>query len=156
MLIRLMYASRFAEPLKQDALMALFKQASARNLTLGVTGVLCHTGDTFLQVLEGGRAAVSQLYNRIAQDPRHREVTLLSLEEAAERRFAGWAMGQADINRLNPGLVLKFSESTVLDPFTASAKVSQAIVDELVATASIVCQARGNAVPSHTPGASVA
>jgi hypothetical protein len=154
MLIRLMYASRFAEPLERDALAALFKQASAHNPSLGVTGVLCHTGDTFLQVLEGGRAAVSRLYNRIAQDPRHREVTLLSLEEVAERRFAGWAMGQADISRLNPGLVLKFSESTVLDPFTASAKVSLAIVDELVATASIVCQARGNAVHAHTPGAS--
>ena len=82
---------------------------------------------------------MSALYNRIAQDPRHRDVVLLSYEEIEERSFAGWAMGQVNMSRLNPGLLLKYSESSVLDPYAVSGKVSAALFNELVATASVVC-----------------
>ena len=88
----------------------------------------------------GGRAAVNRLYNRIAADPRHAEVTLLAYEEIAERRFAGWAMGQVNLARLNPALLLKYSETATLDPYAISGKAAMALFDELVATASVVCQ----------------
>jgi len=94
----------------------------------------------FLQVLEGGRSQVSQLYNRIAADPRHHDVVLLTYEEIAERHFAGWAMGQVNMKMLNPALLLKYSETAVLDPYAVSGKVSMALFEELVATASIVGQ----------------
>jgi hypothetical protein len=71
----------------------------------------------FLQVLEGGRSAVNALYNRIAADPRHTQVELLVYEEIGERRFAGWSMGQVDMARLNPALLLKYSEKPLLDPY---------------------------------------
>ena len=70
-------------------------------------------------MLEGGRSQVSALYNRIAADARHRDVVLLSYEEIGERRFAGWAMGLIDLSRLNPALLLKYSEAAVLDPLRA-------------------------------------
>jgi len=41
---------------------------------------------------------------------------------------------------LNPALLLKYSESAVLDPYTVSGKASMALFDELVATASVMCQ----------------
>ena len=112
----------------------------ANNPRSGVTGVLCFSDGIFLQVLEGGRTAVSALYNRIAADPRHRDVVLLSYEEIGERRFAGWAMGQVNMARLNPALLLKYSERAALDPYAVSGKVSMALFDELVATASIMGQ----------------
>ena len=139
MLVRLMYASRAAEPVKPETLNAIVKKSTVNNPSVGVTGVLCFSGDIFLQVLEGGRAQVSALYNRIAQDPRHRDVVLLSYDEIGERSFAGWAMGQVNMNRLNPALLLKYSETAVLNPFAVSGKASQALFDELVATASVVC-----------------
>ena len=86
MLVRLMYASRAAEGLKPDALSAIVRKSTAHNPAHGVTGVLCFSGTVFLQVLEGGRSQVSQLYNRIAADPRHHDVVLLTYEEIAERR----------------------------------------------------------------------
>ena len=82
---------------------------------------------------------MSKLYNRIAQDPRHRDVVLLSYAEIEERSFAGWAMGQVNMARLNPALLLKYSESAVLDPYAVSGKVSMALFNELVATASVMC-----------------
>ncbi len=140
MLVRLMYASRAAESVNQDELVSILKKSKANNPSLGVTGVLCYSGGIFLQVLEGGRSAVSALYNRIATDPRHRQVELLSYEEIGERRFAGWSMGQVNLNRLNPALLIKYSETAVLDPYTVSGAVSMALFNELVATAAIMGQ----------------
>ena len=139
MLVRLMYASRAAEAVRPEILNAILKQSTGNNPGAGVTGVLCFSGDIFLQVLEGGRSQVSKLYNRIAQDPRHTEVVLLSFEEIDERSFAGWAMGQVNMSRLNPALLLKYSEAAVLDPYAVSGKVSMALFNELVATASVMC-----------------
>ena len=116
--------------------------ASPRPTTrrIGITGVLCFSDDIFLQVLEGGRSAVNALYNRIAADPRHNDVVLLSYEEIGERRFAGWSMGQVNMARLNPSLLLKYSETAQLDPYAVSGSVAMALLEELVATASIVGQ----------------
>ena len=140
MLVRLMYASRAAGSVDQDGLIALLKQSRAANAAQGITGVLCFSGGIFLQALEGGRMQVNALYNRIAADTRHRDVVLLSYEEIGERRFAGWSMGQINLARLNPALLLKYSEGAVLDPYALSGRVSMALLDELVATASIVGQ----------------
>ena len=139
MLVRLMYASRAVEPIKQESLQAILKTSTGWNPKLGITGVLCFSGDVFMQVLEGGRMQVSGLYNRISQDPRHRDVALLSFDEISERSFAGWSMGQVNMGRLNPALLLKYSEAAVLDPYAVSGKVSMALFNELVATASVVC-----------------
>jgi hypothetical protein len=56
------------------------------------------------------------LYNRIAADPRHGAGRTAGYEEITERRFAGWAMGQVDMSRLNPALLLKYSERRCSTP----------------------------------------
>lgn len=138
MLVRLLYASRAAEALTQEAVDSILATSRKGNPALGITGLLCHSGDIFMQVLEGGRDAVSQLYNTISQDPRHRDVVLLDYQEITERRFAGWTMGQVNLARVNPSILLKYSERPVLDPYAVSGKVSIALLEELIATASIV------------------
>ena len=140
MLVRLLYASRAVPAIDQDALVAILRKSKTNNPALGVTGVLCFSEGIFLQVLEGGRCAVNQLYNRIASDSRHTDVELLCYEEIGERRFAGWSMGQVNMSRLNPALLLKYSERPTLDPFAVSGHVSMALFHELMATASIVGQ----------------
>jgi hypothetical protein len=139
MLVRLLYASR-AAAIDQDALVAILRKSKAENPALGITGVLCFSEGIFMQVLEGGRSAVNQLYSRIAADPRHTQVELLLYEEIGERLFAGWSMGQVNMARLNPALLLKYSERPALDPFAVSGQVSMALFQELMATASIVGQ----------------
>ena len=141
MLVRLMYASRAVPTVNQDELVAILRKSKANNPAIGVTGVLCFSEGIFLQALEGGRSAVNQLYNRIVSDPRHSHVELLCYEEIGERRFAGWSMGQVNMGRLNPGLLLKYSERPTLDPYAVSGQVSMALFHELMATASIVGQA---------------
>lgn len=140
MLVRLLYASRAAAKIDHDELHAILKASKANNPKLGVTGALCCADGVFMQALEGGRDAVNALYNKIAADPRHRDVVLLSYDEIAERRFASWSMGQVNMSRLNPALLLKYSECAKLDPYAVSGQVSVALFDELVATAAVMGQ----------------
>ncbi len=140
MLVRLLYASRAASTVDADALSVIFKQSKANNPKLGVTGVLCCTGGVFMQVLEGGRSAVNQLYHRIARDPRHSDVVLLGYEEISERNFACWSMGQVSLARLNPALLMKYSETAALDPYAVSGAASMALFRELAASGVVMGQ----------------
>ncbi len=140
MLVRLMYVSRASDSVNQNELVAILKKSKANNVGIGVTGVLCFSAGIFLQVLEGGRSAVSALYNKIATDPRHHDVVLLSYEEVTERSFAGWSMGRANLARLNPSLVMKYSETALLNPYAVSGKMSMALFNEMVASAAIICE----------------
>lgn len=145
MLVRLLYASRAAEDVSQEELLKILTQSKTNNPAGGITGVLCSSGRIFMQVLEGGRLQVNALYNRIASDQRHRDVVILSYEEISERKFAGWSMGLVNLERINPSLLLKYSECATLDPYSVSGKASMALFDELMATASIVGQPCGPA-----------
>lgn len=138
MLVRLMYASRAVPAVDQEELVAILKKSKVNNAKSGITGALCLSEGVFIQVLEGGRTAVSKLYNRIAGDTRHTDVVLLNFDEIEERRFAGWSMGQVNMQRLNPALLLKYSECAKLDPYAVSGKVSMALFEEMVATAAIM------------------
>ena len=100
----------------------------------------CTNAHVFLQVLEGGRDAVSALYNRIAQDPRHRDVALLSYEEIGERELLELVDGPGQHEPAEPGAGAQVLESAVLDPYAVSGKASLALFNELVATASIGVQ----------------
>ena len=140
MLVRLMYCSRTVDSISQDDLNAIVIKSRANNPARGITGVLCCSGKIFLQVLEGGRMEVNALYNKISNDVRHKEVMMLSYEEIEERRFSHWAMGQVSLTRINPSLLIKYSEKAELDPYAVSGKVSMALFNEMMATASIAGQ----------------
>ena len=137
MLVRLLYASRPASPLTASFIDTILAQSQDGNQTKGITGILCISDDLFLQVLEGGRDEVCELFNAIVRDDRHSNVRILSYEEIPERRFGGWTMGQVNIARVNPSLLLKYSVKATLDPFNCSGRASMALLDELIATASV-------------------
>ena len=140
MLVRLLYASRAVDP---DPALIESILAQSRQLTpsTGITGILVYGGGIFLQAIEGGREAVSDLYGHIQKDERHKQVVLLHYEEISERRFGGWTMGQVDVSRVNTNILLKYSERAELDPYSVSGQVSLALLEELMATASIIGRA---------------
>ena len=138
MLVRLLYASRPVAPLTTEVVDAILAQSRAHNPKLGITGILCYSHDLFLQVLEGSRDAVCEMYNTIVRDDRHTHVRILSYEEIAERRFGNWTMGHVDVSTVNPSLLLKYAKLPVLNPFNCSGKASLALLDELLATAAVI------------------
>jgi hypothetical protein len=73
-------------------LLQLLKQARGFNEQAGITGVLMYGGGRFVQVLEGGPAAVRELYARIVADPRHGRFEVLANGRLARREFERWHM----------------------------------------------------------------
>jgi hypothetical protein len=138
MLVRLLYVSRLADASKPEVIDGILSDSRKHNPALGITGILCYGAGIFLQAIEGGRNQVSELYNHICKDKRHKDVVLLHFEEITERRFGGWTMGQVNLAKLNTSIVLKYSESPELDPYAVSGRVSLALLEELMATASII------------------
>jgi hypothetical protein len=138
MLVRLLYASRAEGAVTQETIESILRSSREHNPAMGITGVLCHGGDVYMQVLEGGREAVNALYNKIVRDTRHSNIALLHYQEVAERKFAGWTMGQVNLSKVNPSVLLKYSDRPVLDPFATSGRASMALLEELIATAQIV------------------
>lgn len=136
MLVRLLYASRAVDA-APAALEGILAAARQHNLQLGVTGALVYGRGVFLQVIEGSRPAISALYGSIQRDPRHKDVELLHFEEITQRRFGSWTMGLVDVERVNPSVLLKYSERPVLDPYAVSGQASMALMEDLIATAAI-------------------
>lgn len=141
MLVRLIYASRAADPQSSEATDGILAQSRLHNPASGITGVLCYGGGVFLQALEGGRGPVNELYGHIIRDPRHKDVVLLNYDEISERSFGGWTMGLVNLAKLNASIVLKYSEKPELDPYAISGDVALALLQEMMATASIMGRA---------------
>lgn len=138
MLVRCLYASRAARPLTGSLLDEILDQSRHKNPTLGITGLLCVSGDVFIQVMEGGRDEVCELFNAIVRDDRHETVRLLIYEEIHERKFANWTMGQVNIDKLNPAMLLKYFRRAELNPFDCTGAATMALISDLVDSGSIL------------------
>ena len=82
-----------------------------------------------------------ELFNTIVRDARHNHVRILVFEEISERRFANWTMGHVNVAKVNPALLLKHSDRATLNPFACSGRATMALLDELVATATMTGRA---------------
>ena len=94
---RLVYVSAaVGSPTRAD-LLALLAKAREKNHRLGITGLLLYKDGDFIQLLEGERAAVREVFGAIKADPRHSGVIVLLEGEAEGRLFADWSMGFRDL-----------------------------------------------------------
>ena len=91
-MLRLIYFSTARLGLGAAELEDILSRAVAHNLAHGVTGVLLFNGLNFLQVLEGPRRMVEELYTRITRDPRHTGVTLIKTEDVLALSYPEWGM----------------------------------------------------------------
>jgi hypothetical protein len=58
----------------------------------GLTGALAAHKGRFVQVVEGEAARLDALLNRLARDPRHRDIRLIDRQSITERLFGQWSM----------------------------------------------------------------
>lgn len=85
---------------------SILQVAHQKNEDTGITGMLLYKGGVFLQLLEGERKDVLDLFGRIACDLRHTNIKILAKQENNERLFPEWTMGyrrieDIDIQQLN-------------------------------------------------------
>ncbi|MDQ1123483.1 BLUF domain-containing protein [Microbacterium trichothecenolyticum] len=91
------YVSTATAPFSDTELEALLTSSRATNLARDLTGMLLYRDGRFLQVLEGPEDDVREIIERIGNDPRHRDMRIVSSDPIAGRRFAEWTMGYEPI-----------------------------------------------------------
>ncbi len=79
-------------PATRQAVDAILATARQRNASVDVTGALLFTEGRFVQVLEGERDKVHEIFDRIGADARHADVEILSAQYSDRRRFKEWSM----------------------------------------------------------------
>jgi hypothetical protein len=94
----LVYVSTATRPFSREQLIELLAKSRTNNAKVGVTGLLLYKDGLFIQVLEGPRAAVEQVFQRISQDPRHDVGATLQTGETNFRQFPDWSMGFSDLD----------------------------------------------------------
>ncbi len=93
---RLVYYSRNrvtgAPAAMDETIRGILAASRTNNARVGVTGALMFNAGCFAQVLEGPGAEVETTFERIQQDERHGEVSLLAFEAVESRLFTDWSM----------------------------------------------------------------
>ncbi len=90
---QLVYVSSASADLSEDDLQDILCRARETNRDFGITGMLVYLDGCVLQVLEGRRGCVRELYARIEADPRHCGARVLIESDVAKRAFPDWSMG---------------------------------------------------------------
>jgi len=91
-MFELVYCSVAHPELKPEDIESILVTARDFNSANNITGCLVYHNKEFVQVLEGEKRIVLELYGRIVEDKRHSNVFLLGKEEKDERSFANWNM----------------------------------------------------------------
>lgn len=102
---RLIYKSRSKSKIGWSLVKEIISTSEDNNTESEITGVLLATESHFLQVIEGGFDEVNRLFMRIARDPRHDELQLISFGCVDGRLFGGWAMHGIGIFDFNAKLI---------------------------------------------------
>jgi hypothetical protein len=94
---QLIYHSLINQDCTTKDIKEIFTIALDCNVKFNITGCLLFHKGEFLQLLEGERQCIEQLYDNIKKDVRHRNVNLIYLEDCEQRNFENWTMAIADI-----------------------------------------------------------
>lgn len=92
-LYQIAYTSTTLEELSRENLIVLLDKARDHNAKNSITGVLLYKNNNFLQVLEGDKKDVSDLFKRIKEDKRHTSIDILFIDPIIKRVFTDWSMG---------------------------------------------------------------
>ena len=91
-LYRLVYTSARSSKCTEEDIEQILEVSRRNNAKIDVTGILIHTKDRFLQVLEGEKETVMRVYSKIENDERHGGSNMRFCEPVKQRYFADWEM----------------------------------------------------------------
>lgn len=93
MLYELVYMSRATKMMGTHDLLELLKESRKANEKYHVTGMLLYKDMSFLQLIEGEKEDLEDLYLNLKKDPRHENLTDLIMRPISSRSFSDWTMG---------------------------------------------------------------
>ncbi|MEN1786292.1 MAG: BLUF domain-containing protein, partial [Bacteroidota bacterium] len=92
------YTSKADPSLTHHEMIDMLENARVFNKKNDITGCLLYHEGTFIQLIEGKRIVVQQLYERILEDRRHHDITSLFSGSSSQRLFENWYMIYEEID----------------------------------------------------------
>ncbi|MFT4831499.1 MAG: hypothetical protein ACI815_001147 [Psychroserpens sp.] len=92
MVFHLTYRSKAKSGLSANEIQDILKLARKRNSQNDITGCLLYNKGNFIQILEGEKQLVKEIFISINNDDRHNDVDILSEGVSQKRIFADWDM----------------------------------------------------------------
>jgi hypothetical protein len=84
------YVSTVAKEVKDEEIETLLENSSKKNNNHDVRGVLLYSEGNFLQVMEGDKKYVLDLYGKIERDPRHHNIIQVLGKEIEQGAYDGY------------------------------------------------------------------
>lgn len=135
--IRLIYSSRPTAEFHYTDLGPILRASARNNVRLDITGVMALSRTHFIQILEGGREAVSHLYSRISRDPRHRDIVLYGVEEIPERAYSRWRMGFVGVEAFSAERCLRLVNAPKINPQLLDSRSLTLLIDDILRTETV-------------------
>jgi hypothetical protein len=133
-MIQLLYVSQQKHDMSDNELLEMLDQARKKNKTLDITGILLYHNGYFMQLLEGPKENVDQLFDVIARDPRHKNVRLIGRYSINDRSFNEWNMGYQKLSESDLRRHEGFSDIFYRDDGKAELLKKPTILVEMLAT----------------------
>ena len=89
----IIYMSSATKKLNEEEINSLLVKSRHYNIENNITGVLLYIEGDFLQVLEGKKEVLLELFEKIKKDTRNKVIIVVQEKEKENRDFPDWAMG---------------------------------------------------------------
>lgn len=107
----------------------ILNQSRKNNKNRNLVGALYYGNGCFFQCLEGEKTDIDALYKILLQDPRHKNLEILTSQAIEKIGFSSWEMKYATIDQEVRTFLRKYSLAK-FDPY----RFTPAMTDELVIT----------------------
>lgn len=98
-MFELIYKSRAVPTIKSSDILDILNTSRDFNSHHKITGCLLYYNHEFIQILEGNKSIVKELFSKIEKDKRHREVIHIIENEKQDRTFKNWSMAYHELKR---------------------------------------------------------
>lgn len=97
---QLVYESRPTDALTKEQFRDILNKSQYKNIRLNLSGLLIFHAGKFLQLLEGGKKEVDELFEAIRHDPRHTDIKVVLESDCQFRSMPSWVMGLSTDNNV--------------------------------------------------------
>lgn len=133
MFVQLIYISVPTIPPVVEAVKDFIPIAQKRNAEHKITGLIVSSDQFYLQIIEGERDKVNQLYANILKDTRHHDAVLLRYNEVRNREFDNWSMAHIPVASLEDMSLSGSSLPDYVTPETLSGPQALALLRRVYA-----------------------
>ncbi len=136
--IQLAYISRSTEPHETTShippnVARILLKSRTNNAKNNIVGVLYFSNNCFFQCIEGEQSAIEALYEKLLQDPRHKDLKVIIKQSIDSISFSKWTMKYVP---LEPKMMelLKLNGYQKFDPYSFSDQMNRDIIALLLSS----------------------